>query len=125
MPGYAPFRLWPAHADELEYAGLLKARDGVMHQARPPEAPGGVKCWMAGLHTNGWPDDERAVAQKWAAFEAQLEQRDCAWSNFQGDGISWEYPANPFVTARFEQFVRDRHLTACAAGSIDCEFLKA
>ena len=48
----------------------------VCKHARPPdydcataaEAPGGGECWMAGLHTNAWPDDERAVAQKWAAF---------------------------------------------------------
>jgi hypothetical protein len=40
VPGYAPFRLWPTHADELEQLGLLKARDGAVPQPRPAHRGG-------------------------------------------------------------------------------------
>ena len=68
---------------------------------------------MFGLvNTNWWEQDLKWVQERWKSVIAKAEQS--VWINFQGQGISWEYPKNFNVNVLFNEWIRRNKLDVAA-----------
>ena len=59
--------------------------------------------WFGLVNTNGWKKDSNWVNRRWDKIINEAEES--TWINFQGQGISWEYPENDAVRKRFDSWV--------------------
>ena len=63
--------------------------------------------WFGTMNTNGWRHDPKWIGETWQRV-METEGRK-TWLNFQGQGISWEYPENPTIRLLFKSWSRNQH----------------
>tara|TARA_B110000090_G_scaffold7060_3_gene7368 strand:+ start:24273 stop:27977 length:3705 start_codon:yes stop_codon:yes gene_type:complete len=66
-----------------------------------------VTDWFGKMNTNGWRHDPKWVGETWQRV-IEKEGRK-TWLNFQGQGISWEYPENPTIRSLFNAWIHNQH----------------
>ena len=70
------------------------------------------EVWFGLVNTNWWKQDLKWVQERWKSVIAKAEQS--VWINFQGQGISWEYPKNFNVNVLFNEWIRRNKLDVAA-----------
>ena len=60
--------------------------------------------WFGNVNTNGWKNEFHWVNKRWR--EVMSKAKKATWINFQGQGISWEYPENRRVNALFNGWIK-------------------
>ena len=68
--------------------------------------------WFQDMHTNGWSQNYNTVQTKWKHRIKILEK--AIWLNFQGDGISWEYPKNIHVSHLYKTWIEQKLVSKIA-----------
>ena len=68
--------------------------------------------WFQDMHTNGWSQNYNTVQTKWKHRIKILEK--AIWLNFQGDGISWEYPKNIHVSRLYKTWIEQKLVSKIA-----------
>ena len=68
--------------------------------------------WFQDIHTNGWSQNYNTVQTKWKNRIKILEK--AIWLNFQGDGISWEYPKNIHVSHLYKTWIEQKLVSKIA-----------
>ena len=70
------------------------------------------EVWFGLVNTNWWKQDLKWVQERWKSVIAKAERS--VWINFQGQGISWEYPKNFHVNVLFDEWIRRNKLDVAA-----------
>lgn len=70
--------------------------------------------WFGLVNTNAWRKDSNWVNRRWGQVLKKAERS--MWINFQGQGISWEYPENEAIRRQYHSWIAvrgyDKHFDA-------------
>jgi hypothetical protein len=70
--------------------------------------------WFGLVNTNAWRKDSNWVNRRWGQVLKKAERS--IWINFQGQGISWEYPENEAIRRQYHSWIAvrgyDKHFDA-------------
>ena len=70
--------------------------------------------WFGLVNTNAWRKDSNWVNRRWGQVLKKAERS--MWINFQGQGISWEYPENEAIRRQYNSWIAvrgyDKHFAA-------------
>ena len=96
MAGYQPHVvLWAEHHELLVRMGAASV--------------GSRGCWFGLMNTNGWElFGKQDTANTWRRI--MKNEGMCAWINFQGPGIAWEYPEQAAVTEQYGRWIEEHGL---------------
>ncbi len=65
--------------------------------------------WFGLVNTNEWRKDSEWVYRRWDQVLKKAE--NSMWINFQGPGISWEYPENQAIRRQFHSWISGQGFT--------------